>query len=86
MTAGGPILKSNPIFSGGGDALNMTGQRGGSITHISQLTPSQPLTGDDPRYQNNLLPGMMQSTPVNQKEVESREALFPHDIHNLLGF
>ena len=25
MTAGGPIMKGNPIFSGGGDALHMTG-------------------------------------------------------------
>ena len=46
MTAGTVFGKGQQILTGGGE-LRINGQRG-SLTHLSQLTPSQqPLTGED---------------------------------------
>ena len=48
MTAGSSVLKGTgaPIMTGGGEMRG--GANRGSLTHLSQLTPSQqPLTGED---------------------------------------
>ena len=83
MTAGTVLGKGHQILTGGGE-LRMQGNRG-SITHMSQMTPSQqPLTGED-RLPNGLPAYVLTSNP-NLVLAEARTLVTPQDTQNLLNF
>ena len=85
MTAGGSVFKGQQIMTGGGE-LRIDGHHRGSITHLSQLTPSQqPLTGEDRLIHN--FPLHLHGSQNNFFLTEPvKTPLTPQDAHNLLAY